>query len=319
MEKNLAVVIPAYKASSTILSVIHSIGPEVRTIFLVDDNCPENSGKLVQEKSSDPRVRVIYNAKNKGVGGATLVGYRAALESGAEVIVKIDADGQMDTTRIKDLVQPILTGRADYAKGDRLDSLTGLSQMPSLRLIGNAGLTLLTKISTGYWNIKDPTNGFTAIHRDVLNKLPFAMLNKGYFFESDLLFRLSVFRAVVVDVPMPAVYGSEKSSLNIWKALVQFPFLHGRNFLKRISYNYFLRDINAASVELLAGTLLWWFGIIYGIITYFESSSTGTPATTGNVMIAVLPIILGFQLLLAFVSFDVSSVPKIPKSSKGLT
>jgi glycosyltransferase involved in cell wall biosynthesis len=319
MEKNLAVVIPAYKASSTILSVINSIGPEVRTIFLVDDKCPENSGKLVETQSSDPRVRVIYNEKNKGVGGATLVGYRAALESGVEVIVKIDADGQMDTTRINDLVQPILTGRADYAKGDRLDSLTGLSQMPSLRLIGNAGLTLLTKISTGYWNIKDPTNGFTAIHRDVLNKLPFGMMNKGYFFESDLLFRLSVFRAVVVDVPMPAVYGSEKSSLSIWKALVQFPFLHGRNFLKRISYNYFLRDINAASVELLAGTLLWWFGIIYGIITYFESSSTGTPATTGNVMIAVLPIILGFQLLLAFVSFDVSSVPKIPKSSKGLT
>ena len=182
--------------------------------------------------------------------------------------------------------------------------------MPSLRLFGNTGLTLLTKFSTGYWNIKDPTNGFTAIQAQVLRKLPLSMLNKGYFFESDMLFRLNIFRAVVVDVPMEARYGGEESSLNELKALFQFPWLHFINFHKRVFYNYYLRDVSAASVELLAGLALWWLGIIYGVATYFESSSTGLPATTGNVMIAVLPIILGFQLLLAFLSFDVSSVPK---------
>jgi hypothetical protein len=185
--------------------------------------------------------------------------------------------------------------------------------MPSIRLIGNAGLSLLTKISTGYWNITDPTNGFTAIHRDVLKALPLDMLSKRFFFESDILFRLSLYRAVVWDVPMQARYGTEKSNLSIMKTLWEFPWKHFKNFHKRLFYNYYLRDVSAASIELPLGFILWWFGLIFGIASYNQSIATGVAATTGTVMISVVPLILGFQLLLAFVSHDVSAVPTRPK------
>jgi hypothetical protein len=219
----------------------------------------------------------------------------------------------MDPSLISELIAPIVNGRADYTKGDRLDSLTGLKQMPSIRLVGNAGLSLLTKISTGYWNITDPTNGYTAIHRDVLNALPLDMISKRFFFESDILFRLSLYRAVVWDVPMQARYGTEKSNLSIIKTLWEFPWKHFTNFHKRLFYNYYLRDVSAASIELPLGFILWWFGLIFGIASYAQSMETGVAATTGTVMISVVPLILGFQLLLAFVSHDVSSVPTRPR------
>ncbi len=309
----VAVVVPAYKVTSHILNTLSEIGPEVSHIFVVDDACPDGSGKLVQEKNTDKRLTVVFHEENLGVGGAMITGYKAALQTDADIIVKLDGDGQMDPALIGELIAPIVNGRADYTKGDRLDSLTGLRQMPSIRLIGNAGLSLLTKISTGYWNITDPTNGYTAIHRDVLKAIPLDMLSKRFFFESDMLFRLSLYRAVVWDVPMQARYGTEKSNLSIIKTLWEFPWKHFKNFHKRLFYNYYLRDVSAASIELPLGIVLWWFGLIFGIASYNQSMATGIAATTGTVMISVVPLILGFQLLLAFVSHDVSSVPTRPR------
>ena len=309
----VAVVVPAYKVTSHILDTLSEIGPEVSHIFVVDDACPDGSGKLVQEKNTDKRLTVVFHDENLGVGGAMITGYKAALQTDADIIVKLDGDGQMDPALIGELIAPIVNGRADYTKGDRLDSLTGLRQMPSIRLIGNAGLSLLTKISTGYWNITDPTNGYTAIHRDVLKAIPLDMLSKRFFFESDMLFRLSLYRAVVWDVPMQARYGTEKSNLSIIKTLWEFPWKHFKNFHKRLFYNYYLRDVSAASIELPLGIVLWWFGLIFGIASYNQSMATGVAATTGTVMISVVPLILGFQLLLAFVSHDVSSVPTRPR------
>jgi glycosyltransferase involved in cell wall biosynthesis len=299
--------------TSHVVETLSEIGKEVSYIFVVDDACPDGSGKLVQEKISDSRVKVIFHEENLGVGGAMITGYKAALDTDADIIVKLDGDGQMNPALISELVAPIVNGRADYTKGDRLDSLTGLSQMPSIRLFGNAGLSLLTKISTGYWNITDPTNGYTAIHRDVLKVLPLEMLSKRFFFESDILFRLSLYRAVVWDVPMQARYGTEKSNLNIIKTLWEFPWKHFKNFHKRLFYNYYLRDVSAASIEIPLGIVLWWFGLIFGISSYSQSMDTGVAATTGTVMISVVPMILGFQLLLAFVSHDVSAVPTRPR------
>jgi glycosyltransferase involved in cell wall biosynthesis len=314
----VAVVIPCYKVKAHIVQTIGEIGPEVSHIFIVDDSCPEGSGKLVEQEVKDKRVKVIFHTENQGVGGAMITGYRAALETDAQIVVKLDGDGQMDPALIKDLIAPIVTGRADYTKGDRFDSLTGLSQMPGIRLFGNAGLTLLTKISTGYWNITDPTNGYTAIHRDVLKALPLGMLSKRFFFESDILFRLSIYRAVVWDVPMVARYGNEKSNLSIAKTLWEFPWKHFKNFHKRLFLNYYLRDVSAASIELPLGFFLWWFGVFAGFDALMSSLNNGVAASTGTVMISVVPLILGFQLLLAFVSHDVSSVPTRPKHRQHL-
>jgi glycosyltransferase involved in cell wall biosynthesis len=295
---------------------LSEIGPEVTNIFVVDDACPENSAELVKNKNKDSRVTVITHKENQGVGGAVISGYLAALEAGADIIVKLDADGQMDPKQVPNLVEPILNGKADYTKGNRFANLAGLEQMPGIRVLGNGALSLMSKFSTGYWNITDPTNGFTAIHRDVLKLLPLEMVSKRFFFESDILFRLSIVRAVVWDVAMDAKYGDEKSNLNVLKALFEFPIKHFTRFHKRLFYNYYLRDMSAASIELPLGAALGWFGLIFGIVKFRESLITLVPATAGTVMFSAVPLILGFQLVLAFLNYDIASVPKRVKHKK---
>ena len=310
---DVCVVIPAYKAQREIIGVLEQIPDIVSRIIIVDDGCPNNTGKLVQEKSKDKRVEVIFNNENLGVGGAMIAGYRKALEQNHQIIVKLDGDGQMDPSRIPKLIGPIIRGQADYSKGNRFDSLEDLEQMPKIRIFGNAVLSIMSKASSGYWQITDPTNGFTAIHRVVLERIHLGKLRKGWFFESDMLFRLAIIKAVVVDVPMPASYGSEKSNLNIRKVIFEFPTRHGINHFKRIFYLYYLREWSAASFEFPAGLLLAVGGLLAGINFWMRGIETGMPATVGQVMLSAVPLILGVQLILAFVSSDISSEPTRPR------
>ena len=306
------VVIPSYKASNTIAKVIEGIGPEVEKIVIVDDYCPENTGK-VAEYLENPRVRVKRHDRNRGVGASTVTGYKFALEEGADIVVKVDADGQMDTSRILNLATPISMKRADYSKGNRFDDLASLKRMPLVRLIGNAILSLFTKFSSGYWSINDPTNGFTAIHRSSLERLDIEKLSKRYFFESDMLYRLSTIRAVVVDVGMPAIYANESSHLSVLKSALQFPFLHFRNLLKRVIYKYFLREWSVASLELIFGVFLICFGVIFGLTNFFYALSLSQGITAGQAILFAVSLILGFQLLLSALNYDVESEPSIPR------
>lgn len=218
----VAVVIPCYKVTRHIQDVITGIGAEVEHIYVVDDACPESSGMFVEQNVSDPRVKVLFCSENQGVGGAVMAGYRAAIAGGAEVIVKVDGDGQMDPSLIPEFILPIIIGDADYTKGNRFFDLEEIRNMPRVRLFGNAVLSLMAKLSTGYWDLFDPTNGYTAIHADVARHLPFAKISKRYFFETDILFRLNTLRAVVVDVPMSAKYADEVSNLKISKIIGEF-------------------------------------------------------------------------------------------------
>ena len=257
----VAAVIPCYREKDRVLDVIAGIGPGVSHIFVIDDACPDGTGSHVRTECKDPRVTVLTHERNKGVGGATMTGYEGAWQAGCDIIVKVDGDGQMDPGRIPDLIAPIVRGDADYAKGNRFHDLAGLGDMPALRLAGNLFLSFASKLSSGYWDIFDPTNGFTAIHAKVAQRLPFAKLSPGFFFESDLLFRLNLLGAVVADVPMEARYGDERSSLKIRNVVIEFLFKHARNTAKRFFYGYFLRDFNIASIELFLGSLLLCFGV----------------------------------------------------------
>lgn len=309
----VAVVIPCFRVAPQILGVLERIGSEVHQIYVIDDACPENSGALVQANSSDSRVRVLTHSENQGVGGAVITGYRAALEGGAEIIVKVDGDGQMDPVLIPTLIQPILEGKADYAKGNRFDSLEDLFEMPRIRILGNAVLSLWSKVSTGYWTVNDPTNGFTAIHRGALEKIHLGKIRRSYFFESDILFRLSIANAVVADVPMKAVYGEEKSNLRISRVLIEFPWRHSVNLMKRIFYRYYLREWSIASLELPLGLLMLVFGGWFGLYSFMQAAADGRATTAGQVTLAAIGIILGVQLLLSFLAFDIQAEPKIPK------
>jgi dolichol-phosphate mannosyltransferase len=306
----IAVVIPSYKVTRHVMSVIDAIGPEVHRIYCVDDACPDSSGDFIEANCRDPRVKVLRHDVNQGVGGAVMTGYRAAVADGAVVIVKIDGDGQMDPSLLPGFVAPILRGDADYTKGNRFWDLKHIQRMPILRRVGNLGLSFLAKLSSGYWDLFDPTNGYTAIHGSVAARLPFESISRRYFFETDLLFRLNTLRAAVVDIPMDAKYGDETSNLSVGKVLVEFAWKHLRNFAKRIAYNYFLRDLSIASLELIAGATLTMFALAFGGYHWANAIATGEATPVGTVMIATVAAISGVQFLLAFVGYDIANVPR---------
>jgi dolichol-phosphate mannosyltransferase len=311
-QRVIAVVIPCYKVTAHICDVVARIGPEVSLIFAVDDGCPDHSGQFIANECRDPRLKVIFHDQNKGVGGAVLTGYRSALEAGADVVVKVDGDGQMDPALILGIAGPILNGRADYSKGNRFHSIWNVRQMPRIRLFGNAALSFLTKLSSGYWSIFDPANGYTAIHRTALERLELSNISERYFFESDMLINLGNIRAVVVDVPMEARYADETSHLRIREVLGQFFTKNLRELAKRVLYTYFMRDFSLASMQLLFGIAMLCFGAGFGAFGWYQSISTGSVASTGTVMLATLPVILGFQLILSFLGFDMANEPKLP-------
>jgi hypothetical protein len=187
-----------------------------------------------------------------------------------------------------------------------------MQSMPHIRLLGNAALSIINKVTSGYWTVVDPTNGFTAIHRAALQQLPLNRISQGYFFESDMLYRLSTIRAVVKDVPMASVYKDEESQLRISHVLFKFPPLYARAFVKRILYCYFLRDFNAVSLHFLIAMALLIPGTFWGSYHWWKSIETGVIATTGTVMLAVLPLILGFQFLLGAIQGDMAHQPDEP-------
>lgn len=316
MNPKIAVVIPCYRVRDHISNVISQIDDKITRIYVVDDFCPEKSGEFVRQTISDSRINVIFHSANQGVGGAVITGYKAAIADGMDVIVKIDGDGQMNPKLIESIARPVLQGYADYSKGNRFDSLDNLVSMPKLRIFGNAVLSIWSKVSSGYWTITDPTNGFTAIHRKALDAINLDKVRKSFFFESDLLFRLSIANCVVVDVPMVAVYGDEKSNLRIWKVLFEFPWRHSINFLKRIFYRYYLREWSVGSFELPIGVSLILFGTWFGLTSYLAASAAGVPTTAGQVTASAVALILGVQLLLSFLAYDVQAEPRIPRQAR---
>ncbi|MBF0627599.1 MAG: glycosyltransferase family 2 protein [Magnetococcales bacterium] len=313
----VATVIPCYRVRNHIAGVIEKIGPEVTWIFCVDDHCPEESGRYIATTITDPRVRVLFHAHNQGVGGATITGIRAALAEKCTVIVKLDGDGQMNPKLIPLLIEPILKGRADYTKGNRFFDIEGLRQMPPVRIFGNAVLSFFAKASTGYWNIFDPNNGFVAIHGHVAQLLPLDRINRTFFFESDMLFRLNTIGAVVQEIPMTAQYGHEKSNLVISKIIAPFLINHLGNLTKRIFYNYFLRGFSVVSIELFFSIILLFLGIIYGSLEWWESIVTGIARPTGSVVLTAILLLVGLQLFLGFLHFDISNLPRTPLQSFG--
>lgn len=307
----IAAVIPCFKGRASVLDVINQIPDIVTKIYCVDDGCTEQTGEMVRQQCGDERVKVLTHEKNQGVGGAMVTGYKAAIADDIDIVVKLDADGQMDPGLLPVFVEPILNAQADYTKGNRFFRLEDLSSMPKIRLLGNAILSFLCKLSSGYWQLFDPNNGYTAIHTSVLKLIPLDKINKGYFFESDMLFRLNTLRAVVLDIPQTSVYKDEVSSMNILREIFIFGINHAKNFVKRIFYNYFLRDFSVASIEWVLGPTLICFGLYIGTDKWVESAAMEVSATAGTVMLAALPIIVGLQLTLSALNFDIQNSPKI--------
>ena len=305
----ISVVIPAFKVRQHILQVISSIPGNVSEIIVVDDACPQKTGAYVLDKSQDKRVKVLTHPQNLGVGGAMKTGYREALKNSADIIVKIDGDGQMNLKNLNRILEPLLKNQADYTKGNRFFYLSGIKRMPIARIIGNLFLSFFTKISSGYHNIFDPNNGFIAIRADALKQINLNSIDDGYFFESDMLYNLYTVRAVVRDIPMEAQYENEKSNLKIHKVFFPFLLKNCRNTMKRIMYTYYVRDFNVASIELPVGLIFSTVGLYQGFSNWIESMNRNTGTALGTQILVTLCILIGFQLLLNFITYDTQNIP----------
>ena len=307
----LCVVIPCYNVSAHIEKVIRELPADISWIIAVNDCSTDETGRILTHLQEEFK-KLIYlkHEVNQGVGGAMLTGYKKAIELNAEITIKIDGDGQMDSSCIVELLRPIREEKADFTKGNRFRDLNALRSMPIARRFGNLGLSFLIKAASGYWNIYDPTNGFTAIRNETLQNINFHKIHRRYFFESSMLIELYHANAVVQDVPMKARYANEVSGLSATRSFFEFPPKLFMAFIKRLLLKYFLFEFNIASVYLFFGLPLFIVGVVYGLVNYIKYASSHVPAPTGTVVIPTLLIILGFQLLLSAANYDIGNYPK---------
>lgn len=316
--ERVAVVIPAFRARATISRVLAAIGPEVSAIYVVDDKCPDGSGELAFRECADPRLTVLHNSSNLGVGGAVKRGYRQALADGADIIVKLDADAQMDPRHIPRLIAPILKGSADYAKGDRFAPVErmppgtprdALAEMPLSRHLANRAISLIHRLATGYWSIRDPANGYTAVHARALRRIPMKALADCFFFETDMLFRLNLSDAMVVDVPLPAHYPGSSSSLSLRRVAPRFAAMMVRRCLERLRFRYFRGRPNLVTMKLSAGSMMIAAAAIMASWSLMPVAGAGQAGGSGLIWSLLL---IGFGLLVAALIVDSRRRPGPP-------
>jgi glycosyltransferase involved in cell wall biosynthesis len=308
-ERRIAVIVPAYNEARLVGQVIRSVPAYVDHVIAVDDRSTDDT-HAAMETCGDARVVPLRTPENQGVGGATMLGYAKSLELGCDVAVKMDGDGQMSPEHLHLLLDAIIEQGYDYAKGNRFLAGETLHTMPRHRLFGNVVLTFVNKLASGYWHVFDPQNGYTAIRCETLRRLDLKGIHQRYFFENDMLIALNFHNARVRDVAIPARYGDEESKLNPFHAGVTFPLLFIPRFWRRIYQKYVLRDFSPIALFLFMGLILFAWGVAFGAYHWALSILTEHVATTGTVMLAVLPLILGFQLILQAIVLDIQETPK---------
>ncbi len=313
---DIATIIPAYRVERDIEAVLGGIPDYIKHIIVVDDASPDSTADLVTAAAKkDSRITLIQHRENQGVGGAMVTGFRKAMEFGAQIVVKLDGDGQMDPAFIPALLTPLIHGTADYTKGNRFRDFVSLRKMPFIRRVGNLGLSFLTKAATGYWSIFDPTNGYFAVRTEVLAQLSLDQIEKRYFFETSMLANLYLINAFIMDIPIPARYGNETSNLSVRRALFEFPVKLFKTFMHRILLKYYIYDFSIMSLYIIIGIPLLSFGLLFGTIKWIEYASRDIPAPTGTVMLPTLSVILGIQIMLSAIEIDINSTPRKPLSS----
>lgn len=312
-EAHVAAVVPAYNVSAELGDVLRQMPPILETVIVVDDGSRDATAAVAERYAQlDSRIILVRHETNQGVGAAMITGFSKALEAGADIVVKIDGDGQMPLWLVPQLVQPLVDGTADYTKGNRFRDFQAIRSMPFVRRLGNVILSFLSKAATGYWQCFDPTNGFLAIRADVLSQIPLRKIDRTYFFETSMLSHLYVLGAVVKEIPMPARYAGETSSLSITRVIRQFPGRLLWSLLRRLTLKNFVYDFNLESFHIACGLPLLMAGVLYGGYNWWWYMTHNLAAPTGTVVLSALLITIGTQLLISAVNLDLQSIPREP-------
>jgi glycosyltransferase involved in cell wall biosynthesis len=304
--KTVAVVVPAYDEEQLIGTTLAGIPQFVDRVIVVDDASRDGTRERVHELV-DGRVELVEHADNRGVGAAIVSGYRRALDENVDVTCVMAGDNQMDPDDLSALVEPVARGEVEYAKANRLVSGRAWELIPRHRYLGNAALSFLTKIASGYWHVADSQSGYTAISRKALEELDIDRVYPRYGFPNDMLVHLNVYGARVRDVPSRPVYGvGERSGIKLWKVVPTISWLLFKAFLWRLTTKYVIRDFHPLVLFYFLGLLLTIAGLGLGIsVTVLRILGNGiTPAT---VVLVSLLLISGIQFLLFAMLFDMES------------
>jgi glycosyltransferase involved in cell wall biosynthesis len=297
--KTVAVVVPAYDEEALLPATLAGIPGFVDRIYVVDDASRDATAARAREAAAaDQRIDLIVHERNRGVGAAIVSGYKRALAEGMEVVCVMAADNQMDPADLHRLVEPVARGEVEYAKADRLRSGEAWRVMPRARYLGNATLSLLTKIASGYWHVADSQSGYTAISRQALEQLDLDRLYPRYGFPNDMLVRLNVIEARVRDVPSRPVYGvGERSGIRYARVVPAISRLLVRAFFWRLWQKYVIRDFHPLVFFYVSGLALFLLGLGLGIAEIvLRALGNAIPAAT--IVLVALLLMFGSQLVL---------------------
>lgn len=307
--KRIGVSVPAYREEKQIDLVLGTMPEFVDRIAVVDDCSPDGTTQQCEAWKGrlGERLICVRHERNLGVGGAITTGYRKLLDQDMDVMVVMAGDGQMDPADLPAIITPVVFGEADFAKGNRLFSGEAWKRTPKSRYIGNAFLSLLTKIASGYWHIADSQGGYTAISAAALRRLDFSHLHPRYPFENSMLIELNINDCRVVDVPIEPRYGiGEQSSMRILRVIPEMLQLLGRGFLRRMFQKYVVRDFHPLVFFYSFGAMFLAVGVVLGVIEVILRIATGGVSTATVVLVALL-IMSGLQFLLFAMWFDMES------------
>ena len=299
---------PAYNEAAHVGDVVRGMPSFVDLIIVVDDASIDDTSSVAQAVG-DPRVLLVRHETNQGLGGSLIDAHRVALESDADIMVVMAGDGQMDPGYLPSLFDPLIDEGYDFTKGNRFFSARSMAGMPRHRVLGNVILTFLTKLATGYWDVFDPQNGYTAITREASEDIDWSSVARDYSFENDVLARLGLARRRVRDVDIPALYGQEVSDVRVHAVIPDLLRTLRRAFWRRIWLQYVVRSFSPVALFLFFGGAMTLWSVVFGI--WVAWSSAGPPqASTATVMLVVLPLLMGFELLLAALVLDIMNAPK---------
>jgi glycosyltransferase involved in cell wall biosynthesis len=304
--KRVAVVVPAHDEEALIGATLATIPELVDRVYVVDDHSQDATAARAQE-AGDPRVEVISHAQNEGVGAAIITGYRRALAEGIDVVAVMAADGQMDPADLEAIAGPVARGEVDYAKANRLFTGQAWQLMPRHRYLGNAVLSMLTKIASGYWHVADSQSGYTAISREMLERLDLDRIYRRYGFPNDMLVHLNVWNARVRDLPSRPIYGQgERSGIKLSRVVPSIAWLLLKGFFWRLREKYVIRDFHPLVFFYVFGILLTLAGLVLGVVETVLRLM-GNELTTPTMILVALLLISGSQFTLFAMWFDMES------------
>jgi glycosyltransferase involved in cell wall biosynthesis len=304
--KSVAVVIPAYDEEKLIAATIAGVPGFVDRIVVVDDRSKDGTAAAV-EALGDDRVELIRHERNQGVGAAIMTGYRRAREEGIDVTAVMAGDNQMDPADLEMLVSPVALGEVDYAKANRLFTGQAWDLIPRTRYLGNAVLSLLTKIASGYWHVADSQTGYTAISIEYLRLLDLDRIYRGYGMPNDMLVHLNIWNARVRDFPSRPIYNvGERSGIRLRKVIPRISWLLLKGFFFRIREKYVIRDFHPLVFFYFLGFLMTTLGLVLGIVEVVLRLM-GNAITTPTIVLVALLLISGSQFMLFAMWFDMES------------